>query len=82
VRLEGLDKCCFEALFCSLPFLAYSSIHIINIKENYYIYQFKQFNGLIEEQKSAKENDNQSSIFDIAIRHAYTPTRAPQGTRV
>jgi hypothetical protein len=29
--------------------------HIKNIKENYYIYQFKQLNELIEEQKSIQE---------------------------
>jgi hypothetical protein len=53
--------------------------NIMNIKENYYIYQFKQLNELTEEQKSIKENDNQNSMFDIAIRHEYTPTRASQG---
>jgi hypothetical protein len=40
----------------------------MNIKENYYIYQFKQLNGLIEEQKIIKENNNQNSMFDIVIR--------------
>jgi hypothetical protein len=55
--------------------------NIMNIKENYYIYQFKQLNELIE-QKSIKENDNQNGMFDIVIRHEYTPTRVPQGTRV
>jgi hypothetical protein len=39
--------------------------NIKNIKENYYIYQFKQFNELIEEQESIKQNDNQNSMFDI-----------------
>jgi hypothetical protein len=56
--------------------------NIMNIKENYYIYQFEKLNELIEEQKSIKENNNENSIFDILIGHAYTPTRAPQGTRV
>jgi hypothetical protein len=56
--------------------------NIMNIKENCYIYQFKQLNELIEEQKGIKENDNQKSMFDIVIGHVYTPTRAPQGTRV
>jgi hypothetical protein len=42
---------------------------IMNIKENCYIYQFKQLNELIEEQESIKENDSQNSIFNIAIRH-------------
>jgi hypothetical protein len=37
--------------------------------ENYYIYQFKQLNKLIEEQESTKENDNQNILFDIVIRH-------------
>jgi hypothetical protein len=56
--------------------------NIMNIKKNYYIYQFKQFNELIEEQEIIKENDHQNSMFDIMIRHEYTPTRASQGTRV
>jgi hypothetical protein len=46
--------------------------NIMNIKENYYIYQFKQLNELIEEQKSIKENDNQNSMFDNVIRHENT----------
>jgi hypothetical protein len=46
------------------------------------IYQFKQLNELIEEQKSIQENDNQNSMFDIVIRHEYTPTGTSQGTRV
>jgi hypothetical protein len=54
----------------------------MNIKENYYIYQFKQLNKLTEEQRSTKENNNQNSMFNIAIRHKYTPTRMSQGTRV
>jgi hypothetical protein len=54
----------------------------MNIKGNYYIYQFKQFSELIEEQKSIIENDSQNSMFDVVIRHEYTTTRAPQGTRV
>jgi hypothetical protein len=54
----------------------------MNIKKNYYIYQFKQLSELIKEQKSIKENDNQNSMFDIVIRHEYMPTRAPEGTRV
>jgi hypothetical protein len=37
--------------------------NIMNIKENYYIYQFKQFNELIEEQKSIKENNSQNSMY-------------------
>jgi hypothetical protein len=53
----------------------------MNIKKNYYIYQFKQLNELIKEQKSIKQNDNQNNMFDIAIRHEYTPTRVSQGTR-
>jgi hypothetical protein len=53
----------------------------MNIKENYLIYQFKQLNDLIEEQKSIKENDNQNSMFVIVIRHEYTPTGASQGTK-
>jgi hypothetical protein len=56
--------------------------NIINTNESYYIYQFKQPNVLIEEQRSIEDNDNQNSMFDIAIRYEYTPTRASQGTRV
>jgi hypothetical protein len=56
--------------------------NIMNIKGNYYIYQFKQLNEVIEEQESIKENDNQNSTFDIVIRHEYMPTGASQGTRV
>jgi hypothetical protein len=56
--------------------------NIMNIKGNYYIYQFKQLNELIEEQKGIKGNDSQNSTFDVVIRHEYTPTRAPRGTRV
>jgi hypothetical protein len=44
----------------------------MNIKEDYYIYKFKQLNELIEEQKITKDNDNQNNIFDIALRHEYT----------
>jgi hypothetical protein len=56
--------------------------NIMNIKENYSIYQFKQLNELTEEQKSIKENYNQNSVFDIVIRHEYMPTEASQGTKV
>jgi hypothetical protein len=56
--------------------------NIMNIKENCYIYQFKQLDELMEEQKSIKENDNQNSTFDIAIRQEYMPITASQGTRV
>jgi hypothetical protein len=55
---------------------------IMNIKENYCIYQFKQLNELMEEEKSIKENDNQNNMFDNVIRHEYTPTGASQGTGV
>jgi hypothetical protein len=44
--------------------------NITNVKENYYIYQFKQINESTEEQKCIKENDNQNSMFDIVVRHA------------
>jgi CRISPR/Cas system-associated protein endoribonuclease Cas2 len=33
---------------------------MMNIKENYYIYQFNHFNKLIHEQKHIKQSDNQS----------------------
>jgi hypothetical protein len=54
----------------------------MNVKINFCIYKFKQLNELIEEQKSVKENDIQNSMFNIAIRQEYTPTRASQETRV
>jgi hypothetical protein len=56
--------------------------NIKNIKENYFIYQFKQLNELIEEQKCMKENDIRNSMFVIVIRQEYTPTGASHGTRV
>jgi hypothetical protein len=56
--------------------------NIMNIKENYYIYKFKQFKELTEEQKSTKENDNQITMFDIALRHEYMPIRMSQGTGI
>jgi hypothetical protein len=40
----------------------------MNIKENYYIYKFKQLTELIEEQKSTKDNNNENSIFDMVLR--------------
>jgi hypothetical protein len=43
--------------------------NIMNIKENYYIYKFKQLKELTEEQKATKDNDNQNSMFDIALRN-------------
>jgi hypothetical protein len=56
--------------------------NLMNAKENYYIYQFKQLNELIEEQKNIKENDSQNSMFDTVIRHEYTSIKTSQGTRV
>jgi hypothetical protein len=41
----------------------------MNIKENYYIYKFKQLKERTEERKIKKDNDNQNSMFDIALRH-------------
>jgi hypothetical protein len=38
--------------------------NIKNPKENNYIYQFKQLNGLIEEQKNMKEKDSQNNMVD------------------
>jgi hypothetical protein len=49
--------------------------NIMNIKENYYIYEFKQLGELTEEQKSTKENDNQNNVFDIALRHEDMPIK-------
>jgi hypothetical protein len=40
---------------------------IMAIKENCYIYQFKQLNELTEEPNRLKEKDNQMSMFDIVI---------------
>jgi hypothetical protein len=54
--------------------------NIMNIKEKYYIYQFKQFNELTEEWKSIKKII--TSMSDIALRYEYKPTRASQGTKV
>jgi hypothetical protein len=51
---------------------------MVNIKENYYIYQFNHFNKLIQEQKYTKERDNQNSLFDIAVRYQHTPTSTSQ----
>jgi hypothetical protein len=51
----------------------------MNIKENCYIYKFKQLKLLIQEQKSTKEMDNQNSMIDIALRHEYTPINMLQG---
>jgi hypothetical protein len=47
--------------------------NVMNIREDYYIYKFKQLNKLVEEQKVIKDSDNQNNIFDIALRHEYTP---------
>lgn len=51
----------------------------MNMKENYYIYQFKQLNI---RKKSTEENDKQNIMLDIVLRHEYTLTGASQGTRV
>jgi hypothetical protein len=56
--------------------------NIMNIKENYYIYKFKQVKELIEEQWSTKDNDNQNSMFDITLNHDYTPIKMPQKTGI
>jgi hypothetical protein len=55
--------------------------NIMNIKEHYYIYKFKQLNELTEEQKSIKENNNQNSMFDIMIRcvHAHKSATGNKG---
>jgi hypothetical protein len=56
--------------------------NIMNIKENYYIYKFKQLKELTEEQKNKKDNDNQNSMFDIVLRHEYMSIRTSQGTGI
>jgi hypothetical protein len=40
----------------------------MNIKENFYIYQFNHDNNLIQEQKHTKEGDHQNSLFDIVVK--------------
>jgi hypothetical protein len=52
---------------------------MMNIKENYYIYQFNHFNKLIQEQKHIKEGDNQNSLFNIIVRQP-TPTATSLST--
>jgi predicted GIY-YIG superfamily endonuclease len=49
--------------------------NLVNIKENFYIFHFNKFNKLIEEQKHTKESETQNSMFDIIIKHQYTPTQ-------
>jgi hypothetical protein len=49
--------------------------NLMNIKENFDIYHFNKLNKLIEEQKLIKESGNQNSMFDIKIKHQYTPTQ-------
>jgi hypothetical protein len=48
--------------------------NIMNIEENYCIYKFKQLKELTEEQKVTKD-DNQNSMFGIALRHEYVPIK-------
>jgi intein-encoded DNA endonuclease-like protein len=47
---------------------------MMNIKENFYIYQFNHFNKVIQEQKHIRKSDNQSSLFDIVVRSQRMPT--------
>jgi hypothetical protein len=54
--------------------------HLLNIKGNVYIYHFNQ--QLTEEQKHTKESDNQNSMFDIIIKHQYTPTQTSRGIKI
>jgi hypothetical protein len=48
---------------------------MMNIKENLYIYTYKQHNKLIEEQRSHDEN-YKNGLFDTAMTYTYidTPT--------
>jgi hypothetical protein len=55
--------------------------NIMNIEENYYIYKFKELREQIEEQKSAKDNDKQNCMFDLALRQ-YTLIKTSQGTGI
>jgi hypothetical protein len=41
---------------------------MMNIKENFYIYQFNRTNKLIQEQKHIREGDHQNSLFDTAVK--------------
>jgi hypothetical protein len=36
----------------------------------------------MEEQKTLKENEYHNSVFDIMLRHGYTPITASQGPKV
>jgi hypothetical protein len=49
--------------------------NLMNIKENFHIYDFNKLNKLIEEQKHMKERDNQNSMFEIITTHQYTLTQ-------
>ncbi|PNF21348.1 hypothetical protein B7P43_G18100 [Cryptotermes secundus] len=53
---------------------------IMNIKEDFYIYQFNKFNKLIEEQKYKRESNSlrSTSMFDLIIHHQNTPTLTSQ----
>jgi hypothetical protein len=46
--------------------------NFMSVKENYYIYKFKQLKELTEEQTNTKDNDNRNSMFNKASRHEYT----------
>jgi hypothetical protein len=55
---------------------------MMNIKENCSIYQFNNFNKLIQEQKHIKESDNRNSLFNILARYQHTPTITSLNTRL
>jgi hypothetical protein len=40
---------------------------LMNVKENYYIYEFERRKALIEEQQKNKKENNQSSLFETVI---------------
>jgi hypothetical protein len=54
----------------------------MNIRENFHIYRLNKLNKLIEEPKLNKENDNQNGMFDIIVKHLYTPTQRHEGQRI
>jgi hypothetical protein len=56
--------------------------NIMNIKENYDIYKFKQLKELTEEQKNKKDYANQNNMYDISLRHEYTPVITSLGTGI
>jgi hypothetical protein len=55
--------------------------NIMNIKGNYYFYQFKQLKELIGKQNITKDNNNKNNILHIALRYKYTTIINVTGNR-